>query len=78
MVRIFEEVGGRPFEVRCVAGEALSAQRAGATASLDQWFALPMLNCLPAGSVDMRRTLEVFPMTLTSVRDYAARVLGGH
>jgi uncharacterized protein YbjT (DUF2867 family) len=75
VVRIFEGVGGRPFEVAHVPEEALRAQLAGASDSLQQSFAGLML-CYAAGDpIDMRATLQAFPLQLTSVRDYARRVL---
>jgi uncharacterized protein YbjT (DUF2867 family) len=75
VVRLFEAVGGRPFEVQHVPEEALRAQLAGASDSLQQSFAGLML-CYAAGDpIDMRATLQAFPLQLTSVRDYARRVL---
>lgn len=75
VVRIFEELGGRRFEVQHVSEEALEAQQAGAPDSLGQTFA-GLMRCYADGdSIDMRATLAVFPIQLTSVRDYARRVL---
>jgi uncharacterized protein YbjT (DUF2867 family) len=75
VVRIFEGVGGRPFEVQHVPEEALRAQLAEAADSLQQSFAGLML-CYAAGDpIDIRATLQAFPLQLTSVRDYARRVL---
>jgi uncharacterized protein YbjT (DUF2867 family) len=75
VVRIFEEVGGRPFEVQHVPEQALEAQQAGAQDSLEQSFA-GLMRCYAAGdSIDMRATLATFPMQLTPVWDYARRVL---
>lgn len=75
VVRIFEEVGGRSFEVQHVPEEALRAQRAGAAAPLDQSFAALMLAYAQGDPIDMGTTLQAFPVQLTSVRDYAQRVL---
>jgi len=75
VVRIFEAVGGRPFEVQHIPEEALCTQLAGAQDSLQQSFAGLML-CYAAGDpIDMRATLQAVPLQLTSVRDYARRVL---
>jgi uncharacterized protein YbjT (DUF2867 family) len=75
VVRIFEEVGGRPFEVQHVPEQALEAQQAGDQDSLEQSFA-GLMRCYAAGdSIDMRATLATFPMQLTPVWDYARRVL---
>ena len=75
VVRIFEEVGDRPFEVQYAAEEALGAQEAGAINSPGKLYASLMFSSPPTGGAAMRRTREVFPMKLISIRDYAARVL---
>lgn len=75
VVRIFEELGGRRWEVQHVSEEALEAQRSAAPDSLGQTLA-GLLRCYADGdSIDMRARLMVFPIQLTSVRDYARRVL---
>ncbi len=75
VVRIFEEVGGRPFEVEHVPEEALAEQQTAATdpmeqsiAGLVQWYA-------KGDPIDMGETLKAFPVQLTSVRDYAQSML---
>ncbi len=76
MVRIFEEVGGRRFDVQHVPVEALEAQQQGATDPMQQSF-LGLMRCYAAGDpIDMAETLKAFPVQLTSVGDYARRVLG--
>ena len=75
VVRIFEQQSGRKFEVEHVPEEALRAQLAGATDPLQQTFAGLMLQCAAGDAVDMRRTRELFRVPLSSVRDYASRVL---
>jgi uncharacterized protein YbjT (DUF2867 family) len=75
-VQIFEELGGRPFAVQHVPVEALEAQQKEATDPMQQSFA-GLMRCVAAGDpIDMQDTLQAFPMQLTSVRDYARRVLG--
>jgi uncharacterized protein YbjT (DUF2867 family) len=75
VVGIFEEIGGRPFDIQHVPEEALRAQLAGAPDALQQSFAGLML-CYAAGDlIDMRATLQAVPLQLTSVWDYARRVL---
>jgi NADH dehydrogenase len=76
VVRVFEEEGGAPFEVQTVAVEALRARRDAATDSLDRAFAELMLLYARGDAVPMAETLRRFPVPLTSVRDYARRVLG--
>ena len=76
MIRVFEEVGGRPFEVQHVPTEALEEQQKGATDPMQQSF-IGLMRCYAAGDpIDMRETLKAFPVQLTSVRDYARNVLG--
>lgn len=76
VVRIFEEAGGQPFEIQHVATEALQAQQAAATDSLQRSFA-GLMQCYAAGdAIELQVTLQDFPLRLTSVDDYARRVLG--
>jgi uncharacterized protein YbjT (DUF2867 family) len=75
-VQIFEEVGGRRFEVQHVPEEALEAQQKGATDPMQQSFAA-LMRCVAAGDpIDMEDALQAFPVQLTSVREYAQRALG--
>jgi uncharacterized protein YbjT (DUF2867 family) len=76
VVRIFEEVGGAPFEVQHVSEDALQAQRRSATDSLSASFAALMLDYAHGDEIPMDETLRRVPVHLTSVRDYATRVLG--
>lgn len=75
VVRIFEEVGGRSFEVQHVPEEALAEQQQAATDPAQQSFAGLMRWYAKGDPVDMGETLKAFPMQLTSVRDYAQGVL---
>lgn len=75
VVQTFEEVSGRSFEVQHVPEEALRDQREQATDSLSQSFAGLMLQYAQGDAIDMSQTLQRFPITLTSVRDYAKRVM---
>ena len=75
-VQIFEEVGGRAFELQHVPEEALEEQEKAATDPMQQSFA-GLMRCYAQGDpIDMRETLKAFPVQLTSVRDYAQRVFG--
>lgn len=74
VVSIFEEVGGRKFELQHVPEDALRAQRAAAGSSLEQAFAALMLAVAQGDEIPMENTLRSFPITLTSVRDYARQV----
>jgi uncharacterized protein YbjT (DUF2867 family) len=75
VVRIFEEVGGRLFEVEHVPEEALAEQQKAATDPMQQSFAGLMRWYAKGDSVEMQETLKTFPVQLTSVRDYAQSVL---
>jgi uncharacterized protein YbjT (DUF2867 family) len=75
VVKIFEEQTGKAFEVNHVPEEALRAQKQAATDSLSESFAALMITNCQGNKIDMVETLQAFPVTLTSVRDYAKRVL---
>jgi uncharacterized protein YbjT (DUF2867 family) len=71
VVRTFEELQGRKFEVQHVPEEALREQRESASDPLQQSFAGLMLYYSHGHIIDMRATLEKIPVQLTSVRDFA-------
>jgi hypothetical protein len=74
-VRIFEQEGGRSFEIRKVSEDALRAQLAAATDSLERTFAALMLACARGDPIPMEETLEHYPLRLRTVREYAREVL---
>ena len=74
VIRIFERTMGRPFEVARIPKEALQAQLDTAEDSMSQAFAALMLAYAHGDTVPMARTLQAFPVRLTSVHDYAAVV----
>jgi len=74
-VHVFEDISGRRFQLDFVSEEQLEQQQENAQDSLQRSLA-GLCRCYAAGDViDMTGTLKAFPMTLTSVRDYAHRVL---
>jgi uncharacterized protein YbjT (DUF2867 family) len=75
VIRVFEEISGKTFEVRRVPEDALAAQRASATNSLEQAFAALMLAYANGDPIPMDETISRYQLRLTSVRDYARRVL---
>ena len=75
VVRLFEGVGGRQYELSHVPEEALRAQRATATEPLEQSFAALMLANAAGYEVDLRPLLEACPVDLMSVREYAEAAL---
>jgi uncharacterized protein YbjT (DUF2867 family) len=76
VVKIFEELGGQAFEVQQVPEEALEEQQKAATDPMQASFTGLMRGYAQGGPIDMQATLAVFPVQLTSVRDYARRVFG--
>jgi uncharacterized protein YbjT (DUF2867 family) len=75
VVKIFEEAGGRPFELQFVPEEALEAQQAAATDPMQQSFSAAMRFLAAGDLIEMSDTLQTFPMQLTTLREYAGRVL---
>jgi uncharacterized protein YbjT (DUF2867 family) len=76
VVRIFEEAAGKHFEVQHVPEEALRAQEAAATDSLQQAFAKLQL-AYARGDAHDNAGLRPFALSLRSVREYAAECLSG-
>ena len=75
VVRIFEEAGGKTFEVQFVPEEALEAQQKAASDPMQQSFT-GLMRCYAQGDpIDMQETLKSFPIKLSSVKDYAQRLL---
>jgi NADH dehydrogenase len=77
VVRIFEQRSGKTFELQHVPEEALESAKANAKNPVEETFAGLQLYYARGFEVDTRPTLARFPMRLTSVRDYADRVLAG-
>ena len=73
-VKVFETAQGKKFELQFVPAEALRAQKEGAQDPLSESFAALMLGVAHGSEIDMRGTLEVFPVQLTSVKEYAEKV----
>jgi uncharacterized protein YbjT (DUF2867 family) len=70
VVRAFEELEGRKFNVQHVPEETLREQTESASDPLQQSFAGLMLYYSRGNIIDMRKTLQKFPVRLTSIRDY--------
>jgi uncharacterized protein YbjT (DUF2867 family) len=75
VIRIFEDVGGRAFEVQHVPEAALESKQAEASNSLERTFAMLMLGYARGDAIPMDDTLSQFPIALRTVRDYARDVL---
>jgi NADH dehydrogenase len=75
-VAIFERVGGRPFTVQHVPLEVLETQRREATDPMAESFAALMCSYARGDEVPMEAVLAGFPLPMTSVESYAAKVYG--
>ncbi len=75
VIKIFERVGGKPFEVTKVPVEALQGQLAGATDPFQKSFAGLMISYANSKAIDMTATLKAFPLKLRSVEEYAKSVM---
>jgi NADH dehydrogenase len=74
VVKIFEEVSGRPFEVEHVSLETLEVQQESATDPMQQSFS-GLMQCYAHGdAIDMQELLKTFHVQPTSVKDYAKSV----
>jgi uncharacterized protein YbjT (DUF2867 family) len=76
VVKVFERVGGQPFEVSPVPVDALRGQYEGATDEMQKSFVGLMLALAAGRAIDMRDTLEMMPVELKSVEEYAREALG--
>jgi len=75
VVKLFEQAGGRSFEVQHVPEEALQAQQAAATDTMQQSFS-GLIRCYAQGDpIEMSATLKTFAVQPTMVEEYAKRVL---
>jgi uncharacterized protein YbjT (DUF2867 family) len=75
VVSIFEREAGSRFEVTNVPEEALKQQYAAATEEYQKTFAGLVLGLCAGDAIDMTDPLKRFPVKLTSVRDFARRIL---
>jgi uncharacterized protein YbjT (DUF2867 family) len=76
VIKIFEEVGGKKFELEFVPEKALGAQYESTTDPLQKTFSALMLWYSEGTDVDMNEALRLAPMKLQSIRDYARAVYG--
>lgn len=76
VVQTFEAVTGRHFQTEHVPETTLQQQWQTAADPLQKSFAALMLGCAQGDSIDMRQTLQAFPLREQTVREYATRVTG--
>jgi uncharacterized protein YbjT (DUF2867 family) len=72
----FEEIGGRPFKCEHIPEEALRAQFEGATDPMQKSFAGLMLSYSSGDAFNMKPVQEEFGIVLSTIDQYARRVLG--
>ena len=75
VVKIFEKIGGKPFDVTHIAVDALQAQVAAATDPMQKSFAALMLSYASAAPIDVSATLKACPLKLRTVKEYARGVM---
>lgn len=73
VVNVFEVAKGKKFELQFVPEEAIRAQRDAAQDPLSESFAALTLGVVIGSEINMKNTLDFFPIQLTSVSDYATR-----
>ena len=76
VIKIFEKVSGKSFEVAHVAVEALQAQMEAATDPMQKSFVGLMVGYANATPIEMTDTLKAFPVKLRTVEEYAHRDSG--
>ena len=74
VVKIFEQASGRTFHVEHIATDVLQKQFESAVDPLAKTFAGLQLAYARGAKMNIGETLEVFPIQLTSVKDYARTV----
>jgi len=74
VVRIFEEVQERKFNVKYVSAEVLQQQKEAAPDPLQESFAGLMLQYAAGDRIDMRPILQKIHVNMTSVKEYARQM----
>jgi uncharacterized protein YbjT (DUF2867 family) len=75
LVRTFEDVSGRPFEMQHVPEEALVGAWEGADEPVSKSINAIMVDFARGDVIEMDSTLATFPVEMTTVRQYATNVL---
>jgi len=76
VVATFEEVSGRPFEMQHVPDEALVAAWEGSADPVAKSINALMVDFARGDVIEMDQTLATFPVQISTVAQYAAKVLG--
>jgi len=75
VVQIFEQTGGRTFEVQFVPVEALQAQQAAATDPMQQSFSAAMQSYAAGDPIAMSDTHQTFAVEPRTLNEYARQVM---
>jgi NADH dehydrogenase len=75
VIRMVEDIGGKPVQVEYVPVEALEDQRRAATNEFDESLSALMLGQTNGDVIDMSGTLAEFPVRLSPVGEHAKGVL---
>lgn len=75
VVRIFEELGGAPFTLEFILESVLRLGKTSARRALDEAFAALSLSYAHGDVISMQAVLDVMPVRLVSVREYAQWLL---
>jgi uncharacterized protein YbjT (DUF2867 family) len=70
VVHIFEDALGKRFEVRHIPAETLHTQNAQASDDVQQSLSALLLDYAMGGVIDMKPTLQVFPVKLLTITEY--------
>ena len=71
VIKIFEKMDGRKFDIQYVPAEILREQMNAAADPMQKSFSGLMLGAANGDPIDMKEALKAFPVKLTSVRDFA-------
>ena len=75
VVKLFEETGGRPFELQFMPVEVMVAQQAAATDQMQQSFFAGMQGYAGGDPVEMADTLKTFAIQPSTLQQYASQVM---
>lgn len=75
VVKLFEETGGRPFELQFMPVEVMVAQQAAATDPMQQSFFAGMQGYAGGDPVEMADTFKTFAIQPSTLQQYARQVM---
>ena len=75
VVKLFEQTGGRPFEVQFMPVEVMVAQQAAATDQMQQSFFAGMRGYASGDPIEMADTFKTFAVQPSTLQQYASQVM---